>query len=294
MATYRDFLNRLAEMEGTVFSEWSEAMKRVRVGHMNSALRWGCHAKDPQFMLPCMVNSATVTVTNGLIAAADVGNRCCSLWESDPRPAGATRRAVSAYVSQQGVHPERSYSSVFAFYEIATPQGTYEADSEYALPSGIPDELLDMVALKALYLLNVGVQQWDAVNALQKSYGDPEKERDALVIGLRSSGLIWDGNTIALTQAAGAGSPSSGPESDWIPRLPFTSYTGGGTTALDGLATLNAVDTGAMAFTYVAGVLRGWLLLAGTTAEDAAAGIVRPDDYDASTNARVWTATAFS
>ncbi len=41
--------------------------------------------------------------------------------------------------------------------------------------------------------------------------------------------------------------------------------------------------------TAIGGALRSWQLQARTDAEDAANGLVRPDDYNASTNARVWT-----
>ncbi len=66
----------------------------------------------------------------------------------------------------------------------------------------------------------------------------------------------------------------------------ITGLTGGGATKLDGLVT----DGKASLYTsiYVASELQDWLLIAGTDAEDSASGIVRPDDYDGSTNAQVW------
>lgn len=66
----------------------------------------------------------------------------------------------------------------------------------------------------------------------------------------------------------------------------ITALTGGGSTALDGIPTVGKslllVDL------YVSDELQTWRLFAGTTAEDAANGIIRPDDYNASTNAQIW------
>ncbi len=66
----------------------------------------------------------------------------------------------------------------------------------------------------------------------------------------------------------------------------ITALTGGGTTALDGITTVG--KTNILAVIYVADELQDWRLFSGTTAEDAASGIVRPDDYNASTNAQIW------
>lgn len=66
----------------------------------------------------------------------------------------------------------------------------------------------------------------------------------------------------------------------------ITALTGGGTTALDGIPTVG--KSLLLVEIYVAAELQTWRLFAGTTAEDAASGIVRPDDYNASTNAQVW------
>lgn len=80
----------------------------------------------------------------------------------------------------------------------------------------------------------------------------------------------------------------------WLPRMPFTGYTGGAATALDSMITASdTVLTGSLAFTVVAGVARMWQLVAGTTAENEAAGVIRPDDYHASTNARIWQQVAW-
>ena len=66
----------------------------------------------------------------------------------------------------------------------------------------------------------------------------------------------------------------------------ITALTGGGTTALDGIPTVGKTNT--LVVLYVSDELQHWRLFAGTTAEDSASGIVRPDDYNASTNAQIW------
>lgn len=203
MSTFRDFLNRLAEMEGRQFSGWSEDEKMVRVSHVNAALRWAWRTEDPLFAFPFTVDSGTVAVTSGLIAPTLLGDGSwCSLWEADPRPAGTALQPVAAHVSHEGVHPVKSLSSVFAFYRAAVPQGTYVAAGEYATPTGIPAELLDMVTLRALYAHFTSAQDWGAVNALAKSYGDPGRDRGYLTEALRNTGLVWEGNALALTGAA--------------------------------------------------------------------------------------------
>lgn len=66
----------------------------------------------------------------------------------------------------------------------------------------------------------------------------------------------------------------------------ITGLTGGGATKLDGITT--ADKSGLLATLYAFSELQDWLLVAGTDAENSANGIVRPDDYDGSTNAQVW------
>ncbi len=66
----------------------------------------------------------------------------------------------------------------------------------------------------------------------------------------------------------------------------ITTRTGGGATALDGIAT-PALDLPFLAVLVIAGTAELWLLAAGTDAE-ASPFVIRPDDYAASTNERVW------
>ncbi|MCG3206309.1 MAG: hypothetical protein KCHDKBKB_03043 [Elusimicrobia bacterium] len=70
----------------------------------------------------------------------------------------------------------------------------------------------------------------------------------------------------------------------------ITALTGGGATALDGIPTVG--KSLILVVLYVADELQWWRLFAGTTAEDSANGIVRPDDYNATTNAQIWKRVA--
>ena len=69
----------------------------------------------------------------------------------------------------------------------------------------------------------------------------------------------------------------------------ITGYTGGGATNLDGLATINRSVPSLLAFDHASYGGKVFKLRAGTDAE-ASPAIIRPDDYNASTNAKVWEA----
>jgi len=72
---------------------------------------------------------------------------------------------------------------------------------------------------------------------------------------------------------------------------PILAYTGD--NSLESLTTAGGViNTNSVAFTVVSGVPHTWQLQDGTNDTDASAGYVRPSDYNASTNARVWVQIA--
>lgn len=71
----------------------------------------------------------------------------------------------------------------------------------------------------------------------------------------------------------------------------ITGLTGGGSTKLDGITTTTlAARTLVHIMREVEGYqrLEVWRLAASTAAEDEAGDVIRPDDYHASTNAKVW------
>jgi hypothetical protein len=69
----------------------------------------------------------------------------------------------------------------------------------------------------------------------------------------------------------------------------WTAYTGGAETNVDYIVTASgATATGSCVATAILGDFAVWQLQAGTAAENTAGGIIRPDDYNSTTNARVW------
>ena len=79
-----------------------------------------------------------------------------------------------------------------------------------------------------------------------------------------------------------------------FPPSALTALTGGGAGSLDGVATAGGATTTTTIREVLSGSVGGgdlavsrWVLMDGTNPEDGA-GYVRPDDYDAGTNARIW------
>jgi len=79
------------------------------------------------------------------------------------------------------------------------------------------------------------------------------------------------------------------PLSGLIVGLARVGLVGGGATKLDGIATV-ALSLPILALiSHATDGIQMWELTAGTSAEDTASGIVRPDDYAAVTNEKIWT-----
>lgn len=68
----------------------------------------------------------------------------------------------------------------------------------------------------------------------------------------------------------------------------YTGLTGGGANNLDGEVSVSLAVNNTFRWVVASGSLSVWQLIAGTTAEDTAAGVVRPDDYATTTNEKVW------
>jgi hypothetical protein len=80
-------------------------------------------------------------------------------------------------------------------------------------------------------------------------------------------------------------SPSAGISVLFLPLV--TGLTGGGSTKLDGVLTADTAVPQAYLIS-IAGAAEIWTLVAGTDAENEVGGVVRPDDYNVSTNAKVF------
>lgn len=205
--TPADILKRFGEMEGADFETMSEPKIKQRVGLVKAALRWAWKTDNPLFAFPFTMDGDTVDVTDGLIALADLGDgSLCSLWTEDPRPAGNNARPLGAATSNLGVHPRScegaNLTSCFAFFRKAVPTFDYAEGGLYATPTDIPEQLLDMVALKALSSLLVATKQWESVNALKASYEDPGDQKEAMMAALLESKMVWQGNMVAIAAAS--------------------------------------------------------------------------------------------
>lgn len=107
--------------------------------------------------------------------------------------------------------------------------------------------------------------------------------------------LKEDGYNSAGTAPVVDGSAWTKAEADArYPRAALTALMGGAAGALDGEATTGlALDT-TLRGVVVSGVLSWWQLQIGTEGdtEDAAGGLIKPDDFDADTNAKIWVQVA--
>lgn len=100
-----------------------------------------------------------------------------------------------------------------------------------------------------------------------------------------------DDAKITLVRSVATGSESAATDATASVALAtltsITALTGGTATCLDAVATVG-VTAGRLITLVISDVLQIWQLKAGTEAEDESAGIIRPDDYNASTNAKYW------
>ena len=118
---------------------------------------------------------------------------------------------------------------------------------------------------------------------------------DLVVLYRTSDAIAWvdaeESSTMEIDFLSAINLPTDTPTASLTNSVftPLTALTGGAAGSLDGLVTAGGViTTSASAFVVVSNVFSAWQLRAGTTAENSANGIVRPDDYNASTNARIW------
>jgi hypothetical protein len=99
---------------------------------------------------------------------------------------------------------------------------------------------------------------------------------------------VFDGHFLDISLAAAQEFPLG----EFVQnRWEVTGLTGGTATTLDGIPTEitsgEVIPTNAIAAVVISGVLSHYQLVAGTDAESSP-DVIRPDDYDGSTNARVW------
>lgn len=183
-----------------------------------------------------------------------------------------------------------------------------------AAPAGSADSIAQRTVLVASMNAGLTVEQWEAITHQHAAFDFAEAEINALTgtefwcvfTALLDSGksipvafgkmaVVEDGYGIADPAAVVDGTAYTKAEALALfakrERNTVTARTGGGAAALDGIATAaGAWATGDSVRTRsgAGGGREEWILEAGADAENAGAGIVRPDDFDAGTNARVW------
>lgn len=119
---------------------------------------------------------------------------------------------------------------------------------------------------------------------------------------------ITDGSTVRSSQAVALtvsndyiqgdeGLPTAGtpayPIAAQVPiwRVDITALTGGTGSSLDTLVTAGGLYTSRILIVFIGSAAKFYTLVAGTDAE-ASPAVIRPDDYNASTNAKVWKLVA--
>lgn len=185
----------------------NEARVKALVAHLNGALRRAWFTESPRSMYPFTVGSGTVTVTDGLIAANLLGaGTCYALFSEDPRTVNSCARVIDSWSDHEGVHlKNESLGSVYAFYRNAVPVITYEVGGAYTSPNDIPEVLQDIVPMDAVAAMYVGMQAWDALNALKAVYGQPAEERAKLGAALLKSRMPWTGHCQVLATSVSGG-----------------------------------------------------------------------------------------
>jgi hypothetical protein len=80
--------------------------------------------RGKDWVWPFLVNSATLTVTSGIIALADISyGPWISLWSADPRTANSNAYRVPVRViDASGIYPQCDLGSVFGLYVARVPE----------------------------------------------------------------------------------------------------------------------------------------------------------------------------
>jgi hypothetical protein len=183
-----------------------------------------------------------------------------------------------------------------------------------AAPAGSQAAVAERTVLVAAMNAALTVQQWDDVAAQHAAFDFTEAEINAITgaefwcvftallvsgkaipVAFGKMSVVEDGYGIADPAAVVDGTAFTKAQALALfglrERNGITARTGGGAAALDGIVTAaGAWATGDSVRTRT-GALGGreeWILEAGADAEAPDDGIVRPDDFHAATNARVW------
>lgn len=189
------------------------------------------------------------------------------------------------------VQPSRYQGSGHPFYFSAA-----SGDEDYTCIVSIRDVTSDPTTLASTAPMTAIVNGFEGVLPLNTEEvaaflsGSSEKSAAFCIDLINGSGQqISPFRRSINLRATDSGSVTQVPGIIYDPDI--TGLTGGGSTKLDGITTTTkAVGSLQILTRQISGAWSQstWKLIAGTTAEDEDAGVVRPDDYNASTNAKIW------
>lgn len=219
--TFNDLLNQTAFYMGwtrnaSVDTVPTDRQMEQLVNAVNTAIRWAWGMDDSRFAWPQTLTAASsVTVTDGVIAWADVGSSdWVSFWRSDPRvPPSNIIPAIPFYGwgfdmnvppvpvmwdgTQFNVQDSSVTSPVFAFYRTATPQGTFALSATnptYTTPT-VPDFFKDPVCRYATAELLSVLASADREQQFRGKAVDWYDSNKASILN-SDAGYPWHGNVI--------------------------------------------------------------------------------------------------
>ena len=257
--------------------------------------------------MPILLNSKVVRVA---INAASYGNFKDQLTDSEVKFPIADLRIEAGFFYGK---PNTAQALVDLANWVSVTCTFKALGASNAAPSGADANLAQRTVLAAALNAGMTAEQWAALTHQHVAFDFTEAEINNIPVGkvwcvftaLLNSGkviplqfgtmdAVQDGYASAGTTAPAAGTAYTKAEALALfarDRNDITAKTGGAANALDGIVTAaGAVVTGQSVRTLsgAGGGRQEWILIAANTAEDADAGIVRPDDYAPGTNERVW------
>lgn len=188
---------------------------------------------------------------------------------------------------------------------IVSITATFKALTNKGLPPAAEDPALipEKTVAAGAFDTTLTLATWDDLTKQHAAFLFPEAETSALSVGrvwLVFTALLANGKTVALKfgvvevveDGAGLSTEAPEPATNYYTaaqadtrflamRLGIVNRTGGGGAAIDGIAVAGGaypVNTAILSRTGAGSAAEIWMLLAGAQAENAAAGIISPDD----------------
>lgn len=131
--THKDTLNSVALSAGVTYATMLPADKERWSEYANTAMDWVWRPPNRLFAWKWSVTTKTITITDGKFALSEIDySDWWNLWSEDPRPyvqTGGSWPSFDAYRVRavddgDGVWPQTTQATVFAFYRIARPRFT--------------------------------------------------------------------------------------------------------------------------------------------------------------------------